>query len=572
MAVARIPVVINYYKPGTRPPIFVAGTFSDPPWQPQEMEHTAREDGEHDFKKEVYGEPGSKIQYKFRIGDGDWWVLNGDAPTVMDSAGNTNHVLEVKPLKEQQPRGRQDTGNDAGLQRPSNLLPKHLQPTTDVETGRGSGSSTPIFARTAAEVADSAALLHEEVPRRQTSRVDSWSSDARKGIPTPLSEDVETGAEVADTAEATDNDEVCVHLFLAIARSGLRKQNTILILEQPPSEDVAFEAEGPGEEPFGDHDGYIADKSPLFAHECVGLPMSDEETRPVDDGTHYVGGTEPLKDIDPDKLDLNDPTLERFPSRRDDVIDAMRKLETGLQADQSFEATSPSPVFNPSRRGTEDITGDFILAATPPSSPAIQRNSKNLDVPRPSRSSESGPASGSLHSISEAEEPTGDETNFPPAVVFSNPMKPKPENLTLPLSHEDEGVALPDGVSPRTTKPEHGIATPGASPPPRERADPDGTPSGAPGIDANNARTTESGRGPSDSVMATGTAVNDGGSSEQLRRRGAQEGPPKTPDSAHLTGVQTSQGGGWIQAFFRLLFVDLIGGIISRLTGHTRKM
>lgn len=98
---ARVPVVITYYKPGTRPPIFVAGTFSDPPWQPQEMEHTAREDGEHDFKKEVYGEPGSKIQYKFRIGDGDWWVLNGDAPTVRDSAGNTNHVLEVKPLKEQ---------------------------------------------------------------------------------------------------------------------------------------------------------------------------------------------------------------------------------------------------------------------------------------------------------------------------------------------------------------------------------------------------------------------------------------------------------------------------------------
>lgn len=320
---------------------------------------------------------------------------------------------------------------------------------------------------------------------------------------------------------------------------------------------MAFEVQGPGEEPLGDHDEYIADKSPLFAHECVGLRMPDEEARPADDETQdYAGGTEPLKDINPDKLDLNDPTLERFPSRRDDIIEAMRKLETGLQADQSFEAATPSPVFSPSRRGTEDITGDFILAGTPPPSPAVQRNSKNLDVPRPSRSSDSGPASSSLHSISEAEEPTGDGVNFPPAVVFSNPMKPRPENLTLPLSHEDEGVALPDGVSPRTAKPEHGIATPEASPPPRERANPDGTPSGGK---------------PSDSATATGTAAKDAGNSEQLRRRGAQEDQPKTPDSVHLTGVQASQGRSWIQAFFRLLFVDLIGGIISRLTGRKRK-
>jgi hypothetical protein len=101
MATTQIPAFITYHKPGTQPPLYVAGTFSDPPWQPYEMDYTTQGDGDYTFKKEVRGEPGSKIQYKFRIGDGDWWVLRDDGPTMTDSDGNTNHVLEVKPQEEQ---------------------------------------------------------------------------------------------------------------------------------------------------------------------------------------------------------------------------------------------------------------------------------------------------------------------------------------------------------------------------------------------------------------------------------------------------------------------------------------
>lgn len=95
MASTQVPVFITYHKPGTEPPLYVAGTFSNPPWQPCEMDHITRADGEYHFKKEVRGEPGSEIQYKFRINDGDW-VLKDDGPTTTDSSGNTNHVLEVK--------------------------------------------------------------------------------------------------------------------------------------------------------------------------------------------------------------------------------------------------------------------------------------------------------------------------------------------------------------------------------------------------------------------------------------------------------------------------------------------
>lgn len=65
-----------------------------------------------------------------------------------------------------------------------------------------SGAGTPDFVKTAAEVADSAALLHEEVPAK----------NPRDGLleraPTPMSKTAETAAEVADTAEVLDRVDV----------------------------------------------------------------------------------------------------------------------------------------------------------------------------------------------------------------------------------------------------------------------------------------------------------------------------------------------------------------------------
>jgi hypothetical protein len=81
MATPKVPVTITYHKIGTQPPIFVAGTFSNPQWQPLEMDYTTDEGGEHMFKKDVSVEPESEIQYKFRVGPGEWWVLNEEAPT-----------------------------------------------------------------------------------------------------------------------------------------------------------------------------------------------------------------------------------------------------------------------------------------------------------------------------------------------------------------------------------------------------------------------------------------------------------------------------------------------------------
>ena len=82
MAPKSVSVTVRYSKPGSQPPIFLAGSFSDPAWHPEEMQYTTSEAGEHDFYKEVQVEEGSAYQYKFRIGEGEW-MLNEDSPTGM---------------------------------------------------------------------------------------------------------------------------------------------------------------------------------------------------------------------------------------------------------------------------------------------------------------------------------------------------------------------------------------------------------------------------------------------------------------------------------------------------------
>ncbi|KUJ19516.1 uncharacterized protein LY89DRAFT_731911 [Mollisia scopiformis] len=100
MASQTITVTVKYSKPGTQPPIYLAGSFSDPEWQPQEMQFTTDENNEHEFHKKVDIEEGKEYQYKFRLGPGDWWTLNEDSPTVTDDIGNKNNLLFIPKVEE----------------------------------------------------------------------------------------------------------------------------------------------------------------------------------------------------------------------------------------------------------------------------------------------------------------------------------------------------------------------------------------------------------------------------------------------------------------------------------------
>ncbi|KAI0549454.1 hypothetical protein F4679DRAFT_584595 [Xylaria curta] len=94
----KVPLTFTFHRHGAHPPLFVAGSFSDPPWQPLEMDASIDQHGDLIFTKQVMVNESSEIQYKFRHASGDWWALDPDAETVTDEHGNVNSLL-LSPSK-----------------------------------------------------------------------------------------------------------------------------------------------------------------------------------------------------------------------------------------------------------------------------------------------------------------------------------------------------------------------------------------------------------------------------------------------------------------------------------------
>lgn len=82
MANQKHTVSITFSKKGAQPPVYLAGSFSTPAWQPALMQFTTAKDNEHQFNADIDVDEGAEYQYKFRIGEGDW-VLNEYSPAGM---------------------------------------------------------------------------------------------------------------------------------------------------------------------------------------------------------------------------------------------------------------------------------------------------------------------------------------------------------------------------------------------------------------------------------------------------------------------------------------------------------
>lgn len=88
---------ISFSPKGAKPPVFIAGTFTNPPWQQLEMQSIELENsGEYRHEIRLDIPKGQDYQYKFRLGKGDWWDLNEEEPIVVDAAGNHNNLLPTK--------------------------------------------------------------------------------------------------------------------------------------------------------------------------------------------------------------------------------------------------------------------------------------------------------------------------------------------------------------------------------------------------------------------------------------------------------------------------------------------
>ena len=145
-------VEIRFVSQGAQPPIYVAGSFTQPEWQPYELncsvvetDGTTSTSGTSFIFHRTFDLPQGTYQYKFRLGHGgEWWVCDYGTdigtsvqPTlskyillisdvVTDALGNQNNCLVVDP-----PRPRSDaiitTATDETLY-PRNIADKTAQP------------------------------------------------------------------------------------------------------------------------------------------------------------------------------------------------------------------------------------------------------------------------------------------------------------------------------------------------------------------------------------------------------------------------------------------------------------
>ncbi|KAI2470411.1 hypothetical protein F4781DRAFT_421336 [Annulohypoxylon bovei var. microspora] len=282
----KVPITFTYQKNGTGPPVYVAGSFSNPPWQPQEMDVSIDQHGSHIFTKMVMVDDGSEIQYKFRIGSGDWWVLDDNADKVVDEMGNTNNILRVSI----------NTTREADIKAPN--------PRVNMFKGlpTSSGRRTPNIAKTAAEVADSACIIDPGTPEQEVSDAEAGRIGIRRLSHTPISQVAQTAMEVSKTASTLDADDDWY------------------------SDDETDAEDG---------------ECPVFSHEFMGQASDAKNRRESKTASDFDDPAVEIED-----LDFNDPQLETFPSdNRESILAAVRRISTSVDADRTVvEGIPPSSV------------------------------------------------------------------------------------------------------------------------------------------------------------------------------------------------------------------------------------
>ncbi|KAK5990224.1 hypothetical protein PT974_08490 [Cladobotryum mycophilum] len=189
-------------------------------------------------------------------------------------------------------------------------------------------------------------------------------SDLNERTSTPIEQVAAVAAEVADTAEKLDAEE-----------------------SSPPHVSVSG----------GESENEDDLKTPLFAHECFGAYEF------VDDGLDHDNDFESQQrrnsrakstDYTINQLDLNDPTLERFPSEKSSVLDTLRKIQSSTSEDQLH-------LDDPNSRRTSVDSADDIVFSPASLSPTTTRRRDN----RMSTSSVRNRSLASLGSIAEEPKP-----------------------------------------------------------------------------------------------------------------------------------------------------------------------
>ena len=334
------------------------------------------------------------------------------------------------------------------------------------------------------------------------------------------------------------------------------------------------------------------DRVPLFAHECIQPPPGGFETIPQP-------RREPLKSKlsnQKSSIDYDDPSLEEFPSERNAILEQVRISLNRLPEDQtSIDGIPPSPVVSaknhlehmehpsPSPRllitdrspslnsipeAGEEGYREELLSALPEGTnlnlsngePQLSQSSHEKEI---IQVQEARKQSFDVQEVSETP-PSHDLESTETVTINDNPtadgayMEPEPVKLPVtPFVHDNsrqlgeqelriKEIATPEEGPLITVQP----ATPGSS------------------LKTTN---TDPFSKPIDTAKASAIET-ENGRSQLTSRKHAAPSPerPLTPTSMRSAG-KDAKSRNFLKAFWRVVFVEWIGGLIMRLCGGDRQ-
>lgn len=265
-------VRISYSHPGLQPPVYFAGSLGDRQWVPLEMDVDEKDDGELEFWREFHVEEG-EYQYKFRLGPGDWWVLDETKQIADDGAGNRNNLIIVKPVEK------------ATVQKASEIDTHVMdQATAPVQApekseAKEAKSSIPVpaFVQIPVKEEKKEAKAQEHVEKRDPP-VEVKKQERKEAVETHVQEDVT--APIQEPEHSTKNLDASADV--PPSDHTLAKQGTSLLMEEEPKDDYSDGEAEPERALSFAHE--IAQR--IFDHPAKGVPSEqdeEEESRQQDD-------------------------------------------------------------------------------------------------------------------------------------------------------------------------------------------------------------------------------------------------------------------------------------------------
>ncbi|EPQ64415.1 Bgt-5059 [Blumeria graminis f. sp. tritici] len=484
---------IEFIHEGVQPPVYIAGTFANPPWQPLEMDVVKQElSGEYKFSITLNIPKGLDHQYKFRVGEGNLWLLNEDEPIVIDDAGNRNNLLhtesneqtwheisvtdgrkgvwEERKLtkytveeREKDRKGCDEENNSQDYQSRLEQVNQGEELTTPISSGleqntqelipmikpndiseqinitnsdgfnldsvagsnnlpvadevfpEGSSIKSPLptqlkkeeidaesynskvseldtnqklnlfknesklereestdidFANSAAEVADSAALLlDQDISMPLVSNQEAGQIGYRRLSSTPISEVANTAAEVADTAAILQSEE---EVSIAPFEGNFESPEGIRFISGQSTP--------------------IEERVPQFSHECANFPDSTEiSSYPPPSIEH--GSRKPSYNFS-EEIDLNDPTIQMFPTDRASIIAKIQEIQDRLPEDETQiegvllssahdESRRPSIITNLAQTSLKASPSSYDCEHPRPLHSIIEEGNDKIDVSNP---------------------------------------------------------------------------------------------------------------------------------------------------------------------------------------------